>query len=412
MYTTKMKGLLGEDHAHVSMPIVAAERISAAEPKAKYELFTTHHESVGVFDEVVFACHPPTAAAILEQGARRQKAKSDKTDAETEALKLGPKKEVLDCLKQISYADNTIYVHSDPKLMPLRQRAWASWNCLGKMEEIKKSLGQAESSGNQSTSTSKEAFEGAESGFGAKLLDNGNGNNDKKEGDGSRMKAVYVTYWLNRLQNLDTKQNYFVSLNPHEAPNAALTHKRVTLAHPQFTPATLQARTALLAENKHQGQDGLWFCGAWAGYGFHEDGCRSGFDVATKMSTTPLPWVKDGDCDQALMVLPPPDLSSAKASSSAGSASLLVLPFRLMGYLHHQLTYQIPVTLCKWCVLSFMASAVQHGTLRLKDADGSVLTKFGDGSKCGCDDSPVTLRIFDPWFYVKVAMEYDLGLAR
>jgi cyclopropane-fatty-acyl-phospholipid synthase len=49
--------------------------------------------------------------------------------------------------------------------------------------------------------------------------------------------------------------------------------------------------------------------------------------------------------------------------------------------------------------------------LELKFNDGSIV-KFGDGSVCGCDASPVTLRVFNPWFFVKTALEYDVGLAR
>ena len=60
-----------------------------------------------------------------------------------------------------------------------------------------------------------------------------------------------------------------LSLNPHERPSAELTHRRLHLAHPQFTPATIRARKELLGDD-YQGQDGLWFCGAWGGYGFHE----------------------------------------------------------------------------------------------------------------------------------------------
>jgi cyclopropane-fatty-acyl-phospholipid synthase len=356
---------------------------------AQYELFTTDHKTVGVFDHVIFACHTDTATNLL---------KTCLNDANHPLVKT---------LSQIEYADNVIYVHSDPTLMPARRRAWASWNCLGNSHRIKSVYRPFA----QDAKKKKEAFEGAESGFGNKahnvhFLEEENGhelaNNGKDgavhplEGKHGRMKAVYVTYWLNRLQNLDTDQDIFVSLNPHERPDPSLTHLRTHMAHPQFTPATLEARKEL-AEN-FQGKDGLWFCGAWQGYGFHEDGCRAGFDVATKLSGIPLPWA-----DESIKVLPPPDL--ALATSTQGYV------MRALSNFYQKLTYDLPVAVCKRFVVYFLQQAVQQGRLQLRMNDGTLL-KFGDGSRCGCDDSPVTLRVFDDWLFVKIAWEYDLGLAR
>lgn len=105
-------------------------------------------------------------------------------------------------------------------------------------------------------------MEGGESGFGSKILEP---DVNTLEGQNGRMKAVYVSYWLNKLQNLQTEQNIFVSLNPHVAPDNKLVYKKIVMAHPQFTPKTLKAREHLLG--KYQGKAGLWFCGAWSGYG-------------------------------------------------------------------------------------------------------------------------------------------------
>lgn len=210
------------------------------------------------------------------------------------------------------------------------------------------------------------------------------------------MKAVYVTYYLNRLQNLKTKKDVFVSLNPHRPPKDSLTHHRVIMAHPQFTPTTIQAREQLL--RKYQGYQGLWFCGAWDGYGFHEDGCRSGFAAATKLSGIALPWVND----ESQMVLAPPDLSMLRSRNRSG----------ILGRVTKLISYNLPITICRRFIFYFLKQAVQKGTLRLKFNDGSVVS-FGDGSPCGVGDhNPVTLRVFDDWFFVKTAMEYDLGLAR
>mmetsp|Transcript_40810 Transcript_40810/g.84913 ORF Transcript_40810/g.84913 Transcript_40810/m.84913 type:complete len:637 (-) Transcript_40810:1441-3351(-) len=209
------------------------------------------------------------------------------------------------------------------------------------------------------------------------------------------MKAVYVTYWLNRLQNLDTDQDIFVSLNPHQRPNASLTHKRVTLAHPQFNLKTLEARKTL---KEYQGLKGIWFAGAWSGYGFHEDGCRSGFEVATALSGVPLPWAGEND-----LVLAPPNLAEAQMKSS--------WLFNGVSKLYKNLSYHLPIAICKRFIMGFLRQAIIHGNLNVKLNDGSIMS-FGDGTPCGSDKSPVTLRVFDEWFFVKTALEYDLGLAR
>jgi cyclopropane-fatty-acyl-phospholipid synthase len=370
-----------------------------------YELFSSDQRSVGVFDHVVFACHPPTAHDILETMNNSQQ---DEDGMDHTSL--------VNLLSQITYADNVVYVHSDPKLMPSRRRAWASWNCIGNSALMSSYNLQS------SKSKQKEAFEGADSGFGNKAskmhfasaaavirgeeatADDASQHPPQEaiplEGKEGRMKAVYVTYWLNRLQNLQTDQQLFVSLNPHETPDPALCHKRVILAHPQFTPATSQARKVL--EESYQGKEGLWFCGAWQGYGFHEDGCRSGFQVATKLSGVALPWANKDD--DKLMVLPPPDLAvvTAKQGLSLGG---------ILDRMYKKLTYDLPVAVCKRLCFFFFQQAIQHGRLQLKMTDGSIVS-FGDGASCGCDDSPVTMKIFDDWLFVKIAWEYDLGMAR
>jgi cyclopropane-fatty-acyl-phospholipid synthase len=366
-----MAAILGEN-AHVSCPIGSIQKKSGtAESNAVWELFTTNSESLGDFDDVVFACHTPTSHSILEN--------EPSVDPQ-----------LMDQLSKIEYGDNVVYLHSDPKLMPKRKAAWAAWNCMGRSSLLSTHL--------KKHSSKNEAMEGGDSGFGAKDLKNKEEeksviNNDSLEGNDGRMKAVYVTYYLNRLQNLETDKEVFVSLNPHSPPDEKLTYKRQIMSHPQFTNSTLQARE-VIAE-KFQGKDGLWFCGAWAKYGFHEDGCRSGFQVATAISATPLPWAKDS----GELVLPTPDLT--KTARSKG----------LVKVLKHTLSYTLPVVICKKLVIKFIRSAVIKGCLELELNDGSIIS-IGDGSKCGNDPHPVRVRVFNDWFFVKVATEFDLGLAR
>jgi len=414
---------------HLSCPVDAVERTSGGDDdnnnkKCKYKIraaaagTTKSSEVVLVADHVIFACHPPQARAMLQKGNSNNNVDSSR---------------LLELLDEIRYAPNAVYVHSDPRLMPVRKRAWASWNCIGRKRYISATDRSASAdNGDESSATTTtvkrkyskhESFEGGGSGFGATTTATsaaaakGGKKKDKhvrydskvlehqeslgSGGDG-RMKAVYVTYWLNRLQNLKTSQNVFVSLNPHSAPAPHLTHEKLVMSHPQFTPTTLLARRQLLLDSAQdekgwQGRDGLWFCGAWAGYGFHEDGCRSGFDVATKLSGVPVPWAGDTKC----MVLPPPDLSESKLQ-----------PTGAIGRFWNTVTYDWPIAICKRFMYYFLNHAIQAGTLRLKYSDGTVKS-FGDATTpCGCDNEPVTLRIFDEWFFVKTALEYDLGLAR
>jgi len=322
---------------------------------------------MGAFDEVVFACHAPKAVDLLQDEAQ--------CDAD-----------LLNLLGKIQYEDNIVYVHSDESLMPKKKAAWASWNCLGKSDQLKTHTSKKSAAG--------ESFEGGDSGFGNKLLDG----KVELEGENGRMKAVYVTYWLNRLQNLKTDTNIMVSLNPHKQPDSKLVYEKHTMAHPQFTSQTLEARETIAKE--FQGKNGLWFCGAWQGYGFHEDGCRGGLEVATAISEIPVPWCAGGD--SSAMTCAPPNLIAPLSEYFEGS---------VMQKISHFFSYSLPVAICKRMILGFLKNAVKKGSLKLKMNDGSIIT-IGDGNPCGCDSEPVTLRIFDDWFFVKVAMEYDLGLSR
>ena len=92
---------------------------------------------------------------------------------------------------------------------------------------------------------------------------------------------------MNRLQNLDDRFPVFVTLNPANEPSHII--EDVWYAHPQFDPATDRAQRRL---PEIQGRGGLWYCGAWTGYGFHEDGLQSGLTVAAALGS-PAPWHDD-----------------------------------------------------------------------------------------------------------------------
>jgi predicted NAD/FAD-binding protein len=139
-------------------------------------------------------------------------------------------------LKPFRYAINTTYLHSDSDLMPKRKSLWASWNYMG--------TGTA---GSQS---------------------------------------VFVTYWMNLLQSIDRKIPLFVSLNPATPPAWDKTIKQMTYHHPQFDNAAMQAQEKLKFV---QGQENIWLCGSYFGYGFHEDAFASGLAVAEALGV-PRPW--------------------------------------------------------------------------------------------------------------------------
>ena len=140
-------------------------------------------------------------------------------------------------LGAITCDDNLAILHTDISLMPRRRRAWSAWNYISGYP--------AEPSG-----------------------------------------RVSVTYWMNRLQCLGTDTPVLVSLNPHRAPEPGTVLLERRYRHPQFDAAATQAQAALPAI---QGQGGLWFAGAWTGWGFHEDGIASAVRIAAAMGVAP-PW--------------------------------------------------------------------------------------------------------------------------
>lgn len=142
-------------------------------------------------------------------------------------------REILGALK---YDRNVTVLHGDPSFMPKRRAAWASWNYAG---------------------SSQRADAGA---------------------------AVAITYWMNSLQHIDERYPLFVSLNPSRPPREDLVFARFDYEHPQYDRAAVNAQKRL---STIQGKGNVWFCGAYSGYGFHEDGFRSGLEIANALSTQP-----------------------------------------------------------------------------------------------------------------------------
>jgi predicted NAD/FAD-binding protein len=139
-------------------------------------------------------------------------------------------------LGAIRYAPNRAFLHRDPSLMPGRRAAWGSWNYMA-----------------------------------------------EPDGDGPGA----VSYWMNRLQAIDPARPLFVSLNPPKAPDLALTFGVYDYDHPQFDTPALAAQRRF---GRIQGRGGVWYAGAWLGYGFHEDGLTAGLRVARALGGQ-VPWV-------------------------------------------------------------------------------------------------------------------------
>ncbi|MDA8654557.1 NAD(P)-binding protein [Alphaproteobacteria bacterium] len=128
-------------------------------------------------------------------------------------------------LGAVKYAPNDVYLHSDKDLMPKRSTVWSSWNYMN---------------------------------------------------EGNDNKAVFVSYWMNLLQNIPMKYPLFVSLNPSKAPAKDKTHFHAVYDHPQFDAGAIAAQSTIA---DRQGENNTYFCGAWLGYGFHEDGLQSAVRV-------------------------------------------------------------------------------------------------------------------------------------
>jgi len=154
-------------------------------------------------------------------------------------------------LGAFGYRRNEAVLHADASLMPRRRRVWSSWNYAS------------------------EAREGAP--------------------------ALSVTYWMNRLQGLPDGQPLFVTLNPIHEPDPALVHRRDVYHHPVFDAAAGAAQKALWSL---QGMRNTWFCGAYFGAGFHEDGLQAGLAVAEQLGGVRRPWVVPSESDRIPIAAP------------------------------------------------------------------------------------------------------------
>lgn len=94
----------------------------------------------------------------------------------------------------------------------------------------------------------------------------------------SKNKAVTLSYWINTLQNLKTKKDYFVSLNETQNINNVI--EKISYEHPQFNSIAINMQKR---KDEICGVNDTYFAGAYWRYGFHEDGLLSATKVASKL---------------------------------------------------------------------------------------------------------------------------------
>ncbi len=130
-------------------------------------------------------------------------------------------------LSAVKYQPNDIVLHSDTSIMPKKRAVWASWVYT--------------------------------------------------ENQNKRSDQIDLTYWMNNLQPIKSDQDFMVTLNTTRPIREDLIWDQVTLRHPVYDLAALEAQKIVASNN---GANKTWFCGAWMKNGFHEDGLSSGLDVA------------------------------------------------------------------------------------------------------------------------------------
>jgi predicted NAD/FAD-binding protein len=151
------------------------------------------------------------------------------------AMLADPTEDETRLLSCFSYGRNETILHGDAALMPKRRAIWSSWNYLSHGPDA----------------------------------------------------ALCVTYWMNRLQGLPQETPLFVTLNAPTAPRDDLVYRRFVYEHPIFDLAAMRAQRELWSL---QGRRRTWFCGAYFGSGFHEDGLQAGLAVAEQLGGVRRPW--------------------------------------------------------------------------------------------------------------------------
>ncbi|TNF69775.1 MAG: NAD/FAD-binding protein [Gammaproteobacteria bacterium] len=148
-----------------------------------------------------------------------------------------PTSEEINYLGSIKYHRNEVVLHSDTSFMPKRRKAWSSWVYL----------------------------------------------KDQLHNES----IISLSYWMNNLQKLDAKKNYFVTINPAKSIDPKLVIDRHYFEHPVFNQKAVVNQAKI---DKIQGLNNTFYTGAYLRYGFHEDGILSAVNV-TKRLGVKIPWL-------------------------------------------------------------------------------------------------------------------------
>jgi uncharacterized protein len=148
------------------------------------------------------------------------------------AMLTQPTQAEAETLGAIRYHPNRAVLHTDTSVLPQQRSAWAAWNYERAASADRESAG------------------------------------------------VCLHYLINQLQPLPFQQPVIVSLNPLRPIAAECVLGTYDYAHPVFDMPAIAAQKEV---PQLQGHNRTWFCGAWTGYGFHEDGLKSGFEVARRL---------------------------------------------------------------------------------------------------------------------------------
>jgi predicted NAD/FAD-binding protein len=171
------------------------------------------------FDAVVLAAHADQSLALLSKATEEQQR----------------------LLAPFRYQRNETLLHTDASVMPRKRLAWASWNFR---------------------------------------VDQPAGGHQRATGDRHDHRRASTHYWMNALQGVSKKRDYFVSLNSTDLIDPKSVLYSTTYEHPVFTLDAIMAQRELPRLN-HKGR--LFFCGSYFRYGFHEDACMSGFEAAQSL---------------------------------------------------------------------------------------------------------------------------------
>lgn len=179
------------------------------------------------------------AEGVVVQSAGGVEERYDKVVLAThadEALKLlvDPTAEEQGALGAWRYSTNRTVLHTDPSVLGPRKRLWAAWNYKRRMSVRQDS-------------------------------------------------PVAITYYMNKLQNLDAAKDYFVTLNCSDQIDRASVLYEVTYTHPVYTPESVASQDRIRQLN---GTKNTFFCGAYMRHGFHEDAVMSALDVVALFGMT------------------------------------------------------------------------------------------------------------------------------